>query len=264
MSQQQPSSPNPKAFYTCRKCEQLVNMTEYSCPNCGNIFWSPLSGLGCGALMTFVLIAVFLKLAFASGSSLWIIVVIAFGVLFGFIGIMMMQTFIKALLKIYRPNTLPRLEKEVVPSALSKEAVPSALDKELSKASVKGGKQCCICGKDLTGLPAMVDHATGEAFCEQDAHYFGMHPSNRLKRPIIQEPEKTEKNISGYSRAIIYCRQDFDVRSMRLPGFSGKAEVIRAGSAVDETEIIAAMLLQGCDKDNVLLSPPDYGVGFIK
>jgi hypothetical protein len=124
--------------------------------------------------------------------------------------------------------------------------------------------KCCICDKDLTGLPAMVDHATGEAFCEHDAHYFGMHPSNRPKRPTIQEPAKTGKNYSGYSKAVIYCRAGFDLSSIRLPGFTGNADVIRAGSAVEETEIVAAMLLKGCDKDCILLSTPDYGVGFIK
>ena len=128
----------------------------------------------------------------------------------------------------------------------------------------KGKLKCCICGKDLTGLPAMVDHATGEAFCEQDAHYFGMHPSNRPKRPTIQETVQTEKKYSGYSKAVIYCRTDFEPRTIRLPGFTGSADVIRAGSTVEETEIVAAMLLKGCDKDNILLSVPDYGVGFIK
>lgn len=124
--------------------------------------------------------------------------------------------------------------------------------------------KCCICDKDLTGLYAMVDNVTGEAFCEQDAHYFGMHPSNRPKRPANQEPAKTQKNYSGYSKAVIYCKSDFNISSMRLPGFTGNAEVIRAGSAVNETEIVAAMLLKGCEKDCILLSPPDYGVGFIK
>ena len=124
--------------------------------------------------------------------------------------------------------------------------------------------KCCICDKDLTGLPAMVDRTTGEAFCEQDAHYFGMHPSNRPKRPTVQEPAKTEKNYSGYSKAVIYCKANFNISSLHLPGFTGDAEVIRSGSAVTETEIIAAMLLIGCDKDNILLSVPDYGVGFIK
>lgn len=291
---------------------------------------------------------------------------------------------------------------------------------------------CCICGKDLTGQPAMVDRVTGEAFCERDAHYFGMHPSNRPNRSTVQEstesryfygkteeeakvaaqqagiaPDKildikvtrqvqsrtaegasadkdkainatkervpseafdvgtakiiragesgvvevqaqtemvarqqwqstvskeavldkiecivapregffgigkkpgmwkaywsipfkiqisyklpaevtlrykestsptkkptptTEKpttraNYSGYSKAVIYCRAGFDLSTLRLPGFTGKADVIRSGSAVQENEIIAAMLLQGCDKDCILLSPPDYGVGFIK
>jgi hypothetical protein len=72
------------------------------------------------------------------------------------------------------------------------------------------------------------------------------------------------KNYSGYSKAIIYCRAGFELSSIRLPGFTGNADVIRAFSAVEETEIIAAMLLKGCDKDCILLFPPDYGVGFIK
>jgi hypothetical protein len=45
--------------------------------------------------------------------------------------------------------------------------------------------QCCICGRDMTGQPAMVDKATGEAFCSADSHYFGMHPSNRPQRPAF-------------------------------------------------------------------------------
>lgn len=47
--------------------------------------------------------------------------------------------------------------------------------------------QCCICGRDLTGQPAMVDRATGEAFCGADSHYFGMHPNSRPRRPAFGE-----------------------------------------------------------------------------
>ncbi len=75
----------------------------------------------------------------------------------------------------------------------------------------------------------------------------------------------TQSNYSGYSKAVIYCTKDFDImRNLRLPGFSGSSEVIRAGSSVDKVEIVATMLMKGCDKDCILLSPPDYGVGFIK
>jgi tetratricopeptide (TPR) repeat protein len=38
---------------------------------------------------------------------------------------------------------------------------------------------CCVCGKDLTGSPAMVDRRTGEAFCEGDSEYFGVDASQR-------------------------------------------------------------------------------------
>ena len=44
--------------------------------------------------------------------------------------------------------------------------------------------KCCMCGKDLAGQPAMVDRATGEAFCPQDSSYFGLHPSNRPARTV--------------------------------------------------------------------------------
>jgi hypothetical protein len=75
----------------------------------------------------------------------------------------------------------------------------------------------------------------------------------------------TQSNYSGYSKAIIYCTKNFDIRTLRLPGFGGTGEVIRTdGSSVDETEIVSVMLMKGCDKDSILLFPPDYGVGFIK
>jgi len=74
----------------------------------------------------------------------------------------------------------------------------------------------------------------------------------------------TQSNYSGYSQAVIYCTQDFDPRALRLPGFNGSAQVIRAGNSVDQAEIVAFMLMKGCDEDAILLSPPLYGVGFIK
>lgn len=47
--------------------------------------------------------------------------------------------------------------------------------------------KCCICGQNLEGQPAMVDRATGEAFCSRDSHYFGLHPSNRPQRATVHE-----------------------------------------------------------------------------
>jgi Tfp pilus assembly protein PilF len=38
---------------------------------------------------------------------------------------------------------------------------------------------CCVCGKDLAGVPAMIDRVTGEAFCESDSQYFGLDPKQR-------------------------------------------------------------------------------------
>lgn len=65
--------------------------------------------------------------------------------------------------------------------------------------------QCCICGRDLTGQPQMVDRATGEAFCSADSHYFGMHPSNRPRRPAFggsptampSPPTSTPSTVAG-------------------------------------------------------------------
>ena len=75
----------------------------------------------------------------------------------------------------------------------------------------------------------------------------------------------TKLNYSGYSKAIIYCTKNFDIHTLRLPGFGGTGEVIRAdGNSIDETEIISFMLMKGCDKDCILLYLPDCGVGFIK
>jgi hypothetical protein len=132
MSEPQFTMPAPKAFQICPACSQQVNLTEYSCPNCGKVFWNPLSGLGCGAVFCFVLLGVISNFAFASGSSFWIIVAILFDLLFGFTGIMMMVTFFKALLKIYRPNLTPKIAKETV---------PSALDMELFTACEKGDSE---------------------------------------------------------------------------------------------------------------------------
>lgn len=73
-----------------------------------------------------------------------------------------------------------------------------------------------------------------------------------------------ENNYAGYSKAVIYCRQGFDLSTLRLPGFTGNAEVIRSGSVVADAEIVACMLMKGCDKSRILVSPPDYGVGFLK
>ena len=99
------------------------------------------------------------------------------------------------------------------------------------------------------------------------SNLFGKKASTQ-KQPDKKEsaPQKmsTSSDYSGYSKAVIYCRKDFDIRTLRLPGFTGTAEVIRSGSVVNETEIIAAMLMKGCDKYNILVSPPNYGVGFIK
>jgi hypothetical protein len=54
--------------------------------------------------------------------------------------------------------------------------------------------KCCICGQNLDGQPAMVDRATGEAFCPRDSHYFGQHPSNRPHRTTIQETKHETEN----------------------------------------------------------------------
>ena len=43
--------------------------------------------------------------------------------------------------------------------------------------------QCCVCGKNLDGQPALVDRATGEAFCYGDRDYFGLDPRQRPKTP---------------------------------------------------------------------------------
>jgi tetratricopeptide (TPR) repeat protein len=45
--------------------------------------------------------------------------------------------------------------------------------------AAKPAMVCCVCGKDLSGGPAMVDKLTGEAFCENDSQYFGMDPKQR-------------------------------------------------------------------------------------
>ena len=60
--------------------------------------------------------------------------------------------------------------------------------------------ECCICGKDLTGLPAMVDHASSEAFCERDAHYFGQHPSNRPQRLAPEDPTNKREPLAEYQK----------------------------------------------------------------
>ena len=105
-----------------------------------------------------------------------------------------------------------------------------------------------------------------------------IHETRRCKRcslidsriaplqPVIGKTQSmsTPSDYSRYTKAFIYCRQGFDPRTLRLPGFTGKAEVIRSGSVVERAEIVAYMLMAGCDKYCILASPPDYGVGFIK
>jgi len=155
-------------------------------------------------------------------------------------------------------------------------ATSARIDKEMAEAAKQMKKnqeifqrteltslKCVICGKDLSGLPTMVDSTTGEAYCEQDAHFIGIHPSNRPKPLSNQGEVLIENKYSKYTNAVIYCKSDFNVSSLRLPGFTGNAEVVRSGNAVTEAEIVTYMLLQGCDKDNILVSAPDYGVGFI-
>jgi HEAT repeat protein len=73
-----------------------------------------------------------------------------------------------------------------------------------------------------------------------------------------------QSDYSAFSSAVIYCATNFDVSTLRLSGFTGQAEVVRAGSRVEKAELVAALLLKGCDKDCILVSSPDYGVGFVK
>lgn len=67
--------------------------------------------------------------------------------------------------------------------------------------------KCCICGRDLADQPAMVDHALGEAFCQQDGHYFGVHPSNRPRRANVREPvAETKKGhvLAGETESLLH------------------------------------------------------------
>jgi hypothetical protein len=60
--------------------------------------------------------------------------------------------------------------------------------------------KCCICGQDLAGQPAMVDNATGDAFCSQDSQYFGLHPGNRPRRAPSEQPRSLDVAASTTSR----------------------------------------------------------------
>jgi len=85
--------------------------------------------------------------------------------------------------------------------------------------------KCCICGRDLTGLPAMLDRATGEAFCSLHSHYLGLHPSNRPRpeqvwsgadraAPPEEAEEDRERRIWAENRA----RFDDELRSLVAEG----------------------------------------------
>jgi hypothetical protein len=41
----------------------------------------------------------------------------------------------------------------------------------------------------------MVDRATGEAFCYRDRGYFGLHPSNRPHRAIVEPPVQSRSGL---------------------------------------------------------------------
>ena len=94
--------------------------------------------------------------------------------------------------------------------------------------------KCCICGQNLDGQPAMVDRATGEAFCPRDSHYFGLHPGNRPQRATIQESINETENKTREGATMTESLQPTDDEIHKLMTFLNDAYLCRVNPELDK------------------------------
>jgi hypothetical protein len=109
--------------------------------------------------------------------------------------------------------------------------------------------KCCICGQNLEGQPAMVDRATGEAFCSRDSQFFGLDPSNRPHHTTSQKdnsklghPDKGTSPAAIQQPNCIGVR--FDIGKINSGGYGVECWKV-FWKAIDPKILSGSQLLEG-------------------